>query len=99
VNLRNDFVHANLTKSLIRHIVDEDGHTFVFGNDDDSIVSANFSLLGLPHVEHSRQIIDNVISLVIEAMTARTKREFNSIIYDPHIQIHLEDGLLIPVVR
>lgn len=96
VNLRNDFVHANLNKSLERYVVMEDNHTFIIENEDNSEIPTNINRLQHSHIELAKEIIDDVIELVLESMETKTKREFERIIYDAEIEVLDDDGILIP---
>jgi len=96
VNLRNDYVHANLIKSLERYIVSEDKYTFIIENEENSDIPTNITQLEFKHVELAQKTIDDVVELVFEAMEPKTKREFKRIIYDSQIEVEDEDGILIP---
>lgn len=96
VNLRNDYVHANLVKSLERYIVLEDEHTFIIENEENSDIPSNITQLELKHVELAKNIIDGVVELVFESLDTKTKREFKRIIHEIEIEVEDEDGILIP---
>ncbi len=96
VNLRNDYVHANLIKSLERYIVEEDNHTFILENEDNSDIPSNINELELKHVELAKKYIDDIVELVFECMETKTRREFKSIIFESEIEVEDEDGVLIP---
>jgi hypothetical protein len=96
VNLRNDYVHANLIKSLERYIISEDKHTFIIENEENSDIPTNITQLELKHVELAQKCIDDVVELVFEAMEPKTKREFKRIIYDSEIEFEDDEGILIP---
>jgi len=96
VNLRNDYVHANLIKSLERYIIEEDNHTFILENEDTSDIPSNINELELKHVELAKKYIDDIVELVFESMETKTKREFKSIIFESEIEVEDEDGVLIP---
>lgn len=96
VNLRNDYIHANLIKRLERYIVEEDGFTFVIENEETSDIPTNFRELKLEHVELARKYIDDVIALVFESMETKARKEFQAIIFDSDIEVIEEDGVLIP---
>lgn len=96
VNLRNDYVHANLIKSLERYIVSEDNHTFIFENEENTDIPSNISNLELKHVELAKKYIDDIVELVIESLEPKTKREFKKIIFEREIEVEDEDGVLIP---
>ncbi len=96
VNLRNDYVHANLIKSLERYIVTEDNYEFILEIPDHSDIPTNINNLELEHVELARKIIDDVVELVFESMETKTRREFKSFIFESEISVEEEDGIYIP---
>ncbi len=96
VNLRNDFFHANLNKSLERYIIKEDNHFFIVQNEVESEIPTNIRQLEHSHIELTKAIIDDVIELVFESMETKTRREFQRIIYDAEIEVVEDDGVLIP---
>ena len=96
VNLRNDFVHANLNKSLEQYVITEDNHTFIIENEDNSEIPSNINKLQHEHIELTKEIIDDVIDLVFESMETKTRREFQRLIYDNEIEVEDEDGVLVP---
>lgn len=96
VNLRNDYVHANLIKSLERYIIEEDDYTFIIENEDTNEIPTNIDELELKHVQLAKGIIDQTIELVFESMEPKTRREFKKIIYDQEIEMLEEDGSLMP---
>jgi hypothetical protein len=96
VNLRNDYVHANLIKSLERYIIVEDDYTFIIENEETNEVPSNINELELKHVELAKNIIDQIIELVFESMETKTKREFKKLIYNQEIEMLEEDGTLMP---
>ena len=96
VNLRNDYVHANLIKSLERYVVEEDDYTFIVENEEFTDIPSNINKIELKHVELVKTIIDNVIELVFESMKPNTKREFKKLIYSQEIEMIEEDGSFLP---
>ena len=96
VNLRNDYVHANLIKSLERYIVEEDDHTFIIENEENSDIPSNINELDLKHVLLAKKYIDDIVELVFESMEPKTKREFKNLIFDSEIEVEDEEGILIP---
>jgi len=96
VNLRNDYVHANLIKSLERYIIEEDDYTFIIENEETNEIPTNINELELKHVELAKSIIDQIIELVFESMEPKTKREFKKLIYNQEIEMLEEDGALMP---
>ena len=98
VNLRNNYIHANLIKSLERYIVEEDNHTFIIKNEENLDIPSNINELELKHVELAKKYIDDIVELVFESMETKTRREFKSIIFEREIEVEDEDGILIPIL-
>lgn len=97
INLRNDFVHANLNKSLERYLVKEDNCIFIIENDKPEGISSNFNKLTEENVIQAKNTINNIIELIFESLETKTKREFKRIIYQDEIEVEDEDGILIPI--
>jgi len=96
INLRNDYVHANLVKRLERYIHEEDDYTFIIENEDTSDIPTNISELELKHIHIAKECIDKIVELVIESMDTRTRKEFRNIIFQGEIEVEDEHGILIP---
>lgn len=96
VNLRNDYVHANLIKSLERYVIIEDGYTFILENHENSEIPTNINQLELEHVELAKKTIDDIVELVFESMDPKTRKEFKNIIFNEEIEVEEDDGILIP---
>jgi len=93
VDLRNDFIHANITKPMKSSIVQEDD--FVFWID-----SEQSSKYGLPrdateldqhHLKFVRRAILDMVKIILDAMKPRYKREFSQVIYDEAINVGIDD--------
>ena len=97
VNLRNDYVHANLIKSLERYIVVEDDYTFIIENDNNSEIPKNINELTEKHVLLAKNIIDNLVELIFESMKPKIRREFKEAIYTQEIEVIEEEGSLLIV--
>jgi hypothetical protein len=97
VNLRNDYVHANLIKSLERYIVVEDDYTFIIENDNNSEIPKNINELTEKHVLLAKNIIDNLVELIFESMEPKIRREFKEAIYTQEIEVIEEEGSLLIV--
>jgi hypothetical protein len=98
INLRNDFVHANLTRSLERYLVEENDYIFLIENEDRGEIPSNINKISLEHVELAKKIIDDVVKLVFESMEVKTKREFKSVIFEGEIEVEDEEGVLVPAM-
>lgn len=94
VDLRNDFIHANITKPMRSSIVEEEG--FVFWVDSEQ--SSKYGLprdateLDQPHLEFVRKAILDMVEIIFDAMRPRYKREFSRVIYDEAINVDIDDG-------
>lgn len=97
VNLRNDYVHANLIKSLERYVVEQDDFTFIIENEESSEIPSNINKLELKHVELAQSIIDGIIELIFESMKPKTKKEFKKLIYMREIEMFEDDSILKPI--
>lgn len=97
VNLRNDYVHANLVKSSETYLIEEDGKTFWIESEDSSEIPTNINRLSSEHVEFAKKCIDEVIELVFESMDIKSRRKFERIIFESEIEVENIDGILIPI--
>ncbi|MEQ7799759.1 hypothetical protein ABDJ41_08080 [Pedobacter sp. ASV1-7] len=98
VSLRNDYVHANLIKSLERYSIEEDGYTFIIENEDNLDIPSNINQLEYDHVHKAKGYIDGIVELVVESMKPKTKKIFEEIIYLNDIQIKDDNGIFTPVI-
>jgi hypothetical protein len=94
VNLRNDFIHANLTKPMKTPIVCEDGHTFMVELDDREKdgLPKSFAILDPHDIEGVKESIDEMVELLIEAMQPRFRHEFRRIRSEEYVSVLIEDG-------
>ncbi|MCI5131375.1 MAG: hypothetical protein D3904_07575 [Candidatus Electrothrix sp. EH2] len=92
--LRNDFVHANLTKPMMNPVVYEDGIEFVIDSDSTTAIGIpnNFSEFESCHVLRAKEITQNLIDYVIHAMAPRYRREFEYVMDQELINVEYEDG-------
>ncbi|SDX41347.1 hypothetical protein [Hymenobacter psychrophilus] len=98
VNLRNDFIHANITESMQHAIVRKNEFSFILNKKYNGDLPKNISQLTIQNIELVNKYIDSSISFLIENMETRTAREFNIIIRQQHIQVEEVDGVIIPIV-
>lgn len=93
-NLRNDFVHANLTKPMMNPVIYEDDIEFVINSDSTTAIGIpnNFREVESQHVERAREITQNVINYVLAAMRPGYRRTFKDIMEMEHIKVDYEDG-------
>lgn len=94
VNLRNDFVHANVTQPMMSAVLHEDGKQFIVGSKATTSigVSVSFSDLEAQDVEVAKEIVDDLVQLVLRAMSPRFRREFESVMKEEHIAVEIGDG-------
>jgi len=98
INLRNNYVHANLVKTFERHLILEDGYTFILEHEDAEDIPTNINRLEQHHVIHVQNCIDQAVEFVLESMKPKVKREFSQVIYEEDIEIEEEDGEMILVI-
>lgn len=98
INLRNNYVHANLVKTFERHLIQEDGYTFILEHEDAEDIPTNINRLEQRHVIHAQSCIDQAVEFVLESMKPKAKREFSQVIYEEDIEIEEEDGEMILVI-
>ena len=98
VNARNDFIHANVTKSMRTAVVYHDDFTFLLSPDDarDGIVPNLINELGIEELQKIKAAVDDILSQVLANMKPRYRREFEEVMYEEYINIEYEDG--IPVI-
>ena len=96
-NLRNDFIHANLTKSMRTQIVEHEGAIYLNYANSKDILSIPFSSYGLEQIEEVKSIVDGMVAQIVGAMTPRFRKEFGEVLREPHIEVVFEDGLPILV--
>lgn len=99
INLRNDFVHANLTKSMRSPIVVEDGFRFIVPTTaaESKELPRNFSDLDIAHLETVKEILDGMVERLIEHMRPRFRKEFKFIMENDYIEVEYEDGIMVIV--
>lgn len=96
INLRNDFIHANLTKPMMSSVIYEDDVKFVVGSESTTAIGVpnNFSELGSDHVEKVKEITQNLIDYVIKEMKPKYRREFKSVMEEEYIEVEYEEDQL-----
>jgi hypothetical protein len=97
INLRNDFIHTNLTKPMKRPIIVEDNITFIIEHEsrDKNGLPKSIDVLTGEDLEFIKENLDQMIDSLIESMKPRFRREFRNILEDDYIQIFIEDGEII----
>ena len=99
VNLRNDFVHANFTKSMKTPMVVEDDYVFFVEATNNYVggIPRDFAELGVEHIETINQVIDDIVEELLKHMQPRFRREFEQVIYEPYVEVADEDGEMVVV--
>ncbi|WPD23447.1 MAG: hypothetical protein SD837_02540 [Candidatus Electrothrix scaldis] len=95
-NLRNDFIHANLTKSMRTQVVEHERAIYLNYTDSKDLLSVSLSNYGIEQIKEVQSIIDGIVAQVVGAMKPRFRKEFSEILHEPHIEVEFEDG--IPVI-
>lgn len=96
-NLRNDFIHANVTKPMKTPIVIEDGHTFMVEpsiRDKDGLPKS-IAILDTNDIQVVKDSVDQMVALLVEAMQPRFRHEFKAILGEDYVPVLIEDGELI----
>lgn len=95
-NLRNDFVHANLTKPMMNPVVYEDDIEFVIDVKSNTSVGipSNFREIKTEHIEIAKEITSDLIEYIIESMELRFRRELEPVLEYEHIKVEVERGQL-----
>jgi len=95
-NLRNDFVHANLTKPMMNPIIYEEDIEFVIDSDSTTAIGipSNFREFESQHVERTKEITQNLIDYVLASMSPRFRKEFESVMEQEYIKVEYENEQL-----
>ncbi|HMQ52374.1 MAG TPA: hypothetical protein PKD98_09795 [Anaerolineae bacterium] len=95
-NLRNDFVHANLTKPMMNPVIYEDDYEFIIDSDSNTSIAipSNFREFESNHVQRAKEITQNLIDYVISSMAPRYRREFEYVMDQELIKVEYEDDQL-----
>ena len=96
-NLRNDFIHANLTRAMRTPIIKEDDHIFLLSSvvRDKYGLPKNIGDLWAQDLAIVEQSIDEMIELLTQEMKPRFRKEFKSIMDKKYVQIEVEDGEIV----
>ena len=94
VDLRNDFIHANLTKPMRTFIIEVDGHEFFYDNESEGKygLPRNIIELNVGHLTFVRETIEAMVRLVVDTMKPRFKHEFRAAIYDEEICVKVVEN-------
>jgi hypothetical protein len=96
-NLRNDFIHANVTTPLKRPIVVKDDLTFVVDSDqrDKYGLPVNPTDLSADDIQKVQETIDGIVEQVLTSMRPRYRHEFQAVTENLFSQVTTDDGELI----
>jgi len=88
-DLRNDFIHANLTKPMRTAIVTEDKHDFMYEFETEGKygLPRSIAALDVDNIKFVMETIQSMVDFVIEAMKPRQKHEFRPIVLDEQIYV------------
>ena len=90
INLRNNFIHANLTADTKQALIYDKNV-----KDSDEPFPKNISKYSYSNIDELRNAIDSFITFLLESMKPKIKYEFQQILYCEEIQATYEDGQLI----
>ena len=98
VNLRNDFIHANLTKPMRLPIVTESDFSFIVPPEilDKNGFPRSIDGLTPDSIETVKKSIDDMVSLLANSMEPKFRHEFNKILDQEYITIFMDDG--VPII-
>jgi hypothetical protein len=98
VNTRNDFIHANVTKSMKIPVVSYDEMSFIVtpGNSRDGILPGLMNDIGIEDVKNIKAIVDAIVALVFSNMKPRDRMQFESVMFEQFINVEYHDS--IPVI-
>lgn len=99
VAARNDFIHANVTKSMKKPIIYHENLTFLLPveKSQNPNVPGSISHLGISELRRIRAVVDDLVKYLIASMNPRDRKVFGSVLRDDFINVKYEDG--IPVIQ
>jgi len=92
--LRNDFIHANITRPMKSSMVEKDG--FIFRVDQEQ--TGKYGLPRTPtaldksHLEFVQETIQDMVKVILGAMTPRHRREFGMVIDNEIIGVDIVEN-------
>ena len=94
VNLRNNFVHANLTKPMRTSIVTDRNHDFVLLDESPAKygLPQNIVHLDVDHIKVVQATIDTMVRLVLDAMKPRYAHELKPVVMEDNIWVSVVDN-------
>lgn len=98
VNTRNDFIHANVTKSMKIPVVSYDEMSFIVNPENlrDGILPGLMNDIGIEDVKNIKAIVDAIVALVFSNMKPRDQMQFESVMFEQFINVEYHDG--VPVI-
>ena len=90
---RNDFIHANITKSMKTSVINYEETEFYVPADGSEV---RMSTRDIDDVKDMTRTIDEIIEQVLAAMAPRYRREFRSVMSDEFIYVEYENE--VPVI-
>jgi hypothetical protein len=98
VNTRNDFIHANVTKSMKTPVVSYDDMTFVMSPEDlrDNTIPSLMGDIEIEDAKKIKAIVDAIVAQVLSNMKPRDRKEFESVMFEQSINVEYHDG--VPVI-
>jgi hypothetical protein len=99
INIRNDFIHANLTKTMKNPVINEDDCLFIIENStrDKSGLPKSINSLTSDDLLTIEKSMEEMIDLLVENMKPRYRREFKSIMYNEAVLIEVEDSEIVVI--
>ncbi len=97
--MRNNFIHANFTKSMRTPFVTHDGATYLIPPEKKSkhpLTIDSLSEVSLDFLNGLKAVVDGVINYLLSNMHPRDRKVFSAIMYEDFIHVSLEDG--VPVI-
>lgn len=94
IELRNDFVHANLTEVMIKHKIEIDGIPFkkhLKKRRHHYDLPRSPYQINVKHLEFVCDVIEHTVELVLGAMKPRHKRELDLILHKPRFEARFID--------
>ncbi len=99
INMRNNFIHANFTKSMRTPFVTHEGAAYFISPEKKSthpLTVDSLSEITLDFINNLKAVVDGVINYLLSNMHPRERKVFSDIMYEDFIHVSLEDG--VPVI-
>ncbi len=95
IEVRNDFVHANLTKAMTMPLVKCDDMSFLlneYAGDIGPDIPHNPDSLSREHINAVNATVDALVEFTLDSMKPRFRRKLRSIMNEDFIKLQLVDG-------